>query len=917
VARLSSFSAAVSALAISVVGGLVPVTLATTAQAADVPRTATIVGSLQSEVGCAGDWKPECTATQLTREGDSTAYSRDLDVPAGTYEIKVAINGSWDESYGAGGSKTGANIPLVLKGPATLKFSYDDVTHKIGIAPTDLPGAATAADKAVAGSSLRTPLTREQFYFLMADRFANGSTANDQGGLTGTRLETGLDPTDKGFYHGGDLLGVTQMLDYIKSLGTTAIWLTPSFKNTPVQGTGADASAGYHGYWITDFTQIDPHLGTNAQMASLISAAHAKGMKVFFDIITNHTADVIDYEGGQHAYVSKETSPYKDASGQVFDDKTYAGGDTFPTLDAATSFPYQPIFRTEADKTAKVPAWLNDPTLYHNRGDSTFAGESSEYGDFVGLDDLFTEQPKVVDGMTDIYKKWVDLGIDGFRIDTVKHVNTAFWQKFSPAILDAAKAKGNPDFFMFGEVFDSNPAVMSTFTTTAKLPATLDFGFQSQALAFAQGKATIGLRDLFAADDYYTDTDSNAYELPTFLGNHDMGRVAMMLKGSGSTGDDLMARTKLANDLMFLTRGQPVVYYGDEQGFIGNGGDKDARQDLFATQVAQYAAEDVLGGTAGSKDRYDTNSPLYQQISALAKLRAGNPGLADGAQVHRYASDGAGIFAVSRVDAATRREYLVVANNATTAKSVTFATYGQNAVFTPIRGGGPELRSGKDSRVTVSVPALSVSVWRAKNPMSDRTSAPSTWLTSPQPGAVVGGRAEISAALTENAFAQVTFATRPVGTSTWRALGTDDNAPYRVFDDVSALAKGTLLEYRTITKDSSGNVSAASSYGVVGEPAPAGGGGGGGVGPVTQPDNVSVPGATTRRWAARATGSRAATRPSWPSMQTTKSGRASSPPSLPATMPTRLRSTRAGTRTTAQAAPRAEATSPTRRPAPT
>ena len=840
-ARRSPLSAA-TAIAIALVGGLVPVTLATTARAAEAPRTVTIVGSLQSEVGCPGDWQPDCAASELTREGEGTTYSKVLAVPAGAYELKVAINKTWTESYGAGGVKGGANIPLVLKGPARLKFSYDDVTHKIGVAPTDLTGPATDADKKLAGSSLRAPLTREQFYFLMADRFANGSTANDQGGLTGSKLETGFDPTDKGFYHGGDLSGVTQKLDYIKSLGTTAIWLTPTFKNTPVQGAGADASAGYHGYWITDFTQIDPHLGTNAEMKSLISAAHAKGMKVFFDIITNHTADVLANEGGTNAYVSKETKPYQDSSGTVFDDTTYAGGDTFPTLDPATSFPYKPIFRTEAGKTAKTPAWLNDPTVYHNRGDSTFAGESSEYGDFVGLDDLFTEQPKVVDGMTDIYKAWVDLGIDGFRIDTVKHVNMEFWQKFSPGILDAAKAKGNPDFFMFGEVFDGSPAFMSKYTTAGKLPATLDFGFQGSAVAFAQGKATTGLRDLFAGDDYYTDTDSNAYQLPTFLGNHDMGRVAMMLKGSGSTGTDLMARTKLANDLMFLTRGQPVVYYGDEQGFIGSGGDKDARQDMFATKVAQYAGEEILGGTTGSKDRYDTKAPLYQQVSALSKLRVANPGLADGAQIHRYASDGAGIFAVSRVDAASGREYLVVANNASTAKSATFDTYGQNAKFSPIHGGRVELRSGKDRRVTASVPALSVSVWKARGPIPDRTSAPATWLTSPQPGAVVGGRAEISAALTENAFAQVTFAVRPVGTSPWRALGTDDNAPYRVFDDVSALAKGTLLEYRAITKDSSGNVSAASSYGVVGDPAPAGGGGGGGVGPVTQPNNVSVPG---------------------------------------------------------------------------
>ncbi|MGZ4750476.1 MAG: pullulanase-type alpha-1,6-glucosidase [Oryzihumus sp.] len=837
--RWSTVVAAVAASTLATVG-LVPA-LAPTAAAAE--RTATLVGSLQSELGCSDDWQPDCTGTDLTREGDGTAYGRDFRVPAGSYELKVAINHSWDESYGADGAKGGANIPLVLQGPATVHVSYDDQTHKIGITPTDLPGPATAADKALAGSSLRGPLTRERFYFVMADRFANGNPANDSGGLTGTRMDTGFDPTDKGFYHGGDLAGLTGKLDYIKSLGTTAIWLTPAFKNRPVQGSGADASAGYHGYWITDFTKIDPHLGSNEDMKRLVAAAHAKGMKVFFDIITNHTADVIDSADGQHGYVSKAQRPYTDARGKAFDDKAYAGGDTFPALDPATSFPHPPTFRTEADKTVKVPAWLNDPTLYHNRGDSTFAGESAEYGDFVGLDDLWTEQPKVVNGMTDIYKHWVDFGIDGFRIDTVKHVNLEFWQHFSPAVMEHARAQGNSRFFMFGEVYDADPKVMSRFTTAGRLPATLDFGFQSNALAFAQGKATTGLRDFYAGDDYYTDTDSNAYELPTFLGNHDMGRIAMMLKGSGSSGDDLMARTKLANELMFLTRGQPVVYYGDEQGFIGSGGDKDARQDMFATKVPDYASQEVLGGASGSKDRYDESAPLYRQLQFLERLRAANPGLADGAQIHRYASDGAGIYAFSRVDAGTGTEYVVAANNATTAKSATFSTYSDRMHFAPLLGASRDLVSGADDRVSVTVPPLSVSVWKARSGLSHRRTAPAVYLTSPQAGGVVGGRAEVGAAIPENAFAQVSFAWRAAGTSQWHPLGTDDNAPYRVFHDVSGLAKGTLLEYRAVAKDSSGNISASSSYGVVGDAQATGGSGGsGGVGPVTQPDNVSVPG---------------------------------------------------------------------------
>ena len=153
-----------------------------------------------------------------------------------------------------------------------------------------------------------------------------------------------------------------------------------------------------------------------------------------------------------------------------------------------------PTFRSEADKTVKVPAWLNDPTMYHNRGTSSFTGENSEYGDFPGgdrqaLDDLWTERPQVVNGMIDVYKTWVqDAGVDGFRIDTVKHVNMQFWQRFGPALQGYAASLGNDDFFMFGEVFDANPAFMSQYTTEGRLQATVDFGFQSNASGLRQGR---------------------------------------------------------------------------------------------------------------------------------------------------------------------------------------------------------------------------------------------------------------------------------------------------------------------------------------------------------------------------------------------------------------------------------------------
>ncbi|MCA0296674.1 MAG: hypothetical protein LCH96_15450 [Actinobacteria bacterium] len=829
-------------LSIALACGLLAAGTAPSATAATT--SVTLVGDLQNKLGCAGDWDPACVETHLAPvAGSETAWQATFRVPAGTYQFKVAINDDWAENYGAGGVSNGPNIPLVLLGTADLIFSFDNASHQIGVQPVKLGGATNPGDRRLAENSLRRPLTDERYYFVMTDRFANGDTTNDTGGLTPSddRLVTGFDPADKGFYHGGDLKGLTGKLDYIKGLGTTAIWLTPSFKNRAVQGTGVNASAAYHGYWITDFTQIDPHMGTNAELKQLINKAHAKGMKVFFDIITNHTADVIDYTEGQYGYISSATSPYRDASGTVFDPTDYVNSPDFPTLDANTSFPYHPYVHSAADATVKVPSWLNDLTLYHNRGDSTYAGESSEWGDFSGLDDLFTENPKVVNGMIDIYKTWVDFGVDGFRIDTTKHVNMGFWQKFSPAMQAEAKRIGNPDFFMFGEVYDARPSFMSTYTTSGTLPATLDFGFQSQAQAFASGKATTGLRDLYADDDYYTDSDSNAYQLPTFLGNHDMGRLSMLIKGTSSTDADLMKRVQLANALMYLTRGQPITYYGDEQGFIGSGGDKDARQDMFATQTAQYADEAVLGGPSGSKDRYDTSAPLYRFIAKLAQLRKANPALADGAQIHRYASNSAGIYAFSRVDRKTGIEYVVALNNATTTKKATFDTFNRFERFSPLWGAQSSLRSDADGRVTVEVPPLSAVVYKAKSRVDFTWRPTAVTLTAPQPGGVLADRAEISAALNTDTFAQASFYVRGVGTSAWKLLGTDDNAPYRVFSDVSGDATGTLLEYRVVVSDALGRVSATSSYGVVGTAAPAGGDDGN-LGPVTQPDAVSVAG---------------------------------------------------------------------------
>ncbi|MET9963736.1 pullulanase-type alpha-1,6-glucosidase [Streptomyces sp. NPDC006326] len=686
-----------------------------------------------------------------------------------------------------------------------------------------LPAAAAAqaptppSDAKLAAEPARHDLTREQFYFVLPDRFANGDPRNDRGGLTGTRLETGLDPTDKGFYQGGDLKGLTDRLDYIKGLGTTAIWMAPIFKNQPVQGKGEDVSAGYHGYWITDFTQVDPHFGTNADLERLIDKAHKKGMKVFFDVITNHTADVVDYREQSYSYLSKGAFPYLTKDGVPFDDADYAERKgTFPKTGTG-SFPRTP-FVPDAKKNLKAPAWLNDPTMYHNRGDSTFAGESSEQGDFFGLDDLWTERPEVVSGMEKIYEKWVgDFAIDGFRIDTVKHVNTGFWTQWATALDAYAARHGRKDFFMFGEVYSADTAVTSPYVTRGRLDATLDFPLQDAIRAYAsQGAGAGRLAGVLAEDYRYTTDKANAYEQVTFLGNHDMGRFGSFLKQDrpGAGEQELLDRYRLANELMFFSRGNPVVYSGDEQGFTGAGGDKDARQPLFATRIADYLDDDQLGTVrTHASDAYDPGHPLYQQISALSKLTKEHPALRDGVQSERFA-DGS-VYAFARTDTRSRTEYLVAANNAAEARTVELDAPA-GVQYRTLYGGTALIRSSAAGKLTVTVPALGSVVLQATTPLAAPAAKPALTLTVP---AAPTGTVELTADVSGGGLNRVVFAAQ-TGTDKWQVLGSADHAPYKVTQHVTAPA-GTPLRYKAVVVDSAGRTASALAAATAGQAPPA------------------------------------------------------------------------------------------------
>jgi glycosidase len=543
------------------------------------------------------------------------------------------------------------------------------------------------------------PPEDEIVYFVLPDRFENGDTANDSGNLEGGRLTTGFDPTHKGFYHGGDLKGLIARLDYIQGLGATAIWLGPIYKNKPVQGGPGQETAGYHGYWITDFLSVDPHFGNDADMRALVAAAHGRGMKVYLDIITNHTADVIQYRecvGVACPYRSKGEYPYSRKGGPqgpainagfAGDDTRTAGNFAQLTRD---DFAYSP-FVPPAEASVKVPAWLNSTIYYHNRGNSDFWGESSLFGDFVGLDDLMTENPRVVQGFIDIFGSWIDrYGIDGFRIDTARHVNPEFWQSFVPAMLNRARARGIPHFHVFGEVAADgvDVAQLARHTRVDKLPSVLDFGFAGAVnKVLAGNEGTSVLARLYQDDGLYEGGAPAALRLPTFTGNHDFGRLAWIIRTArpGASDEEMLERVKLSNAMLFLLRGVPVVYYGDEQGFVGHGIDQDSRQDLFASRVASYNDQGLLGTrNTTAVSNFDTQHPLYAQIAGLARLRQAHAALRRGPQVVRAHGKTPGLFAASRLGEG--REIVVAFNTSTEAVAAHIEVASSSKAFRSLHG---------------------------------------------------------------------------------------------------------------------------------------------------------------------------------------------------------------------------------------
>lgn len=611
----------------------------------------------------------------------------------------------------------------------------------------------------------RVGLADDLIYFVFVDRYLNGKTSNDLAGGVGKDPTGGYRPDHTAFFHGGDFAGLTGScapgdngLYRIKELGFTAVWLTPIVEQTPATSDGA----GYHGYWGARFDNTDPHFGTKTEFKALTDCAKKLGLKVILDIVTNHTGDIIQYDN---------RSPYIPAGFE----------------------------------NAKSPSWLNDLANYNNVGPLSNCwgeGDCQRIGDFFTLDDLKTENPVVYQGWGEVYGDWIEqYGLAGFRVDTAKHVDEKFFANWNPLILSRAEKAGINNFTIFGEVWDTNPANLMRYIREENIPTALDFPFQQAAIQFASGLENGDvLKRLFLADDYYNTATNSANNLVTFLGNHDMGRVGHLLYTARYQSDsEALKRVKLAHDLMYLTRGIPTVYYGDEVGMTGTGNGRDqlARQNMFATKVNFWRDEPRIGSKPiGTGDSF-TNSakhPLVKHLKKLSSLRNQHPGLGNHQMQLRVANRA--VTVVSKREMKENIEYLVGFNNTKKARSITVKTSTKDAKWLSIYGKSKVKVSG--NQVTFTIPALTTVALKADRSPNLTDLKITSLKLEKDPGT---GYSQLSAAIDSLDLVEVKFYSRVTGSTSWQLIGIDHNAPYSQFVPAG---DAESLDYKAVATTSSG-----------------------------------------------------------------------------------------------------------------
>ena len=436
--------------------------------------------------------------------------------------------------------------------------------------------------------------------------------------------------------HGGDFAGIVQKLDYIKSLGATAIWISPIVLNTEGQ---------FHGYSAWNFYEVAPHWGSITNLQKLVRAAHARGLAVIDDIVVNHAGDLVTGSGSGYATFNYPTGyPLK----YVNSSKTYPA-------------PF--------NLTTGNPALTN---LFHNYGDIGNYNDTNQlvWGSLDGLNDFRTETPYVRSNMVAIYEYWINqIGFDGFRVDTALEVDMGCWQLFCPAIRSYAATNGNTNFFLFGEVDNGSDAIVAPYTgATAGGPFEFDSDvdyplYYAINSVFAQGTGnTAQIENHYAAVDASYDPASRL-QLVTFLDNHDNPRFLSTSASNNNTN-----ALELALAFLYTARGVPCLYYGTEQGFAGTT-DPNDREDMFAGLFKDAPGGSVVSLSSPGTDNFNMTHPLFQDVAKLNNFRRLYPALSLGTHINQWNNpSGPGLFAYSRV--LGTQEVFVVFNTASSSQTL-------------------------------------------------------------------------------------------------------------------------------------------------------------------------------------------------------------------------------------------------------
>ncbi len=440
--------------------------------------------------------------------------------------------------------------------------------ESVRITVTNTAGRTTAAytfsQRRAATDGLAGFSSKDVMYLIMTDRFADGDPSND-GPDHAAELAA-----PRG-WHGGDLRGVTQHLDYLQTLGITTVWITPVYQNHEPQS--------YHGYGATNLYKVDEHYGTLGDLQQLAAQLHRRHMKLVLDIVPNHI-------GPAHPWVADEPEP--DWFHGTKAEHHKAVGEFAPLVDPHAAW---------RDQRDILEGWFADT-----------------------LPDMNQENPDAAQYLTQNAIWWIEqTGADGLRIDTFPYVARPFWHSFH-ASLHALY----PHLTTVGEVFNSNPVITSAFAagvTRSDLNGSIDTGLTTPfdfptyfaiRAVLLKGAPMTHLADILRQDSLYPHPE----RLVPFLGNHDTARF---LSEPGATPDKL----KLAFALLLTMRGMPQIYSGDEIAMTG-GDDPDNRRDFPGgfpgdAQSAFVSAQ----RTPAQRDMHDWVQHLLQWRAQYAELNAG------------------------------------------------------------------------------------------------------------------------------------------------------------------------------------------------------------------------------------------------------------------------------------------------------